>query len=103
MLPTRWTAAAERDLTRIVDYLWPRSRVGARTESAGIVATVDRIASLPESGEVALELEPDGDLRRVVSGHYLIFYRIRTDAIRILRIWDSRRDPATLRLPDEEG
>lgn len=99
VLPVRWAAAAERDLVRIADYLWPRSRQGAASVVSSILGSVERVAEFPETGEAALDLEPGGDLRRAVSGNYLIFYRVHPEAIRVLRIWDARRDPATLTLP----
>lgn len=46
-------------------------------------------------------VEPRGDLRQFAWRHWLVFYRVREDQVLVLRIWDSRRAPDSLQLPED--
>ena len=65
----------------------------------GILGAVKRLEEFPLIGARAELVEPVGDLRQFPWREYLIFYRVRANQLWILRIWDSRRDPASLRVP----
>lgn len=47
-------------------------------------------------GPVARDLTPYGRYRHWVSGHHRIIYRIDSETIWILRVWDARRNPDDL-------
>lgn len=96
-----WTETAERDLARIYDYLLGRTRVGTRAVVEGILSAVQRLEEFPEIGARAEQTEPIGDLRQFPWRQYLIFYRIRVDGLIIVRVWDSHRDPESLRIPQD--
>lgn len=98
---TVWTEPAERDLGRIYEYFLARTRVGTRTVVTGILATVLRLTANPEIGAPADLVEAGGDLRQFAWRHWLVFYRTRDDHVLVLRIWDSRRDPDSLQLPED--
>lgn len=44
----------------------------------------------------ALRSRPN--VRKLVEGKYLIFYRVFSDRVRILRFWHSARDPKKLKV-----
>ncbi len=98
-LPAIWARPAERDLGAIYEYLYARTRAGTRTVMEGILGSVKRLEEFPLIGARAELVEPVGDLRQFPWRQYLIFYRVRVDQIWILRIWDSRREPESLRVP----
>lgn len=54
----------------------------------------------PELGTVAEDLVPRGSFRHFPSPPYRVIYRLTDDEIWIARVWDTRRDPADLRVPD---
>ncbi len=78
-----------------------RTRAGTRTVVNGILNTVRRVTNTHEIGAPADLVEPGGDLRQYAWRHWLVFYRVRDEYVLILRIWDSRRDPDSLTLPEE--
>lgn len=98
-LGARWTAVAKRDVLRTYAYLREWSQAGARKFVEGVAETVARIEQFPECGERAQNEEPEGGLRKVVCGRHVIYYRVGSDAFFVLRVWDARRDPATLTIP----
>ncbi len=98
-LPAVWARPAERDLDAIYEHLRVRTRAGTRAVMEGILGTVRRLEEFPLIGARAELVEPVGDLRQFPWRQYLIFYRVRATQLLILRIWDSRRDPASLRVP----
>ncbi len=98
-LPIRWSRRAEKDLEAAHAYLEERNPEAARRFAIQILRAVESIEEFPEIGAVARDLTPAGQYRHIVSEHHRIIYRIEPEVIRILRIWDSRRNPADLR-PD---
>lgn len=98
-LPIRWSRLAEKDLEAAHAYLEERNPEAARRFAAQILRAIGSIEEHHEIGAVANDLAPLGRYRHVVSGHHRIIYRIEPEVIRILRIWDARRNPADLR-PD---
>lgn len=93
----RWSRLADLDLQSAHAYLEERNPAAARRFAAKILRVVDSIKRHPEIGAVALDLLPAGRYRHLVSGHHRIIYRIETELILILRVWDSRRNPADLK------
>ncbi len=53
----------------------------------------------PLAGPLAEDIEPGGTLRSLPVAPHRLLYRATTTAVTIPRVWDSRRDPATLVLP----
>lgn len=88
----RWTDLAERDLGGIYEYLFARSPSGTRAVVSGVLAGTERLRQNPEAGSRAFDVDPAGDVRVLVWRQYRIFYRTHVDEVRILRIWDARRD-----------
>jgi toxin ParE1/3/4 len=81
----RWTEPAVRDLTQIADYLEDHagSSVACRI-ALSIYERVEALAQFPEQGRTGRR---SGTRELVLSGlPYLAVYRLRGDAIEILRI-----------------
>ena len=51
----------------------------------------------PELGPIADDLEPPDRYRSLTRGHHRLIYRIDPEVIWLLRVWDTRRDPRTLK------
>jgi plasmid stabilization system protein ParE len=96
-----WSRNAIEDKIRILNY-WFR-RIGSKTYSRklneALKESVDNLKSFPQMGRKL----PDSDIRFIVKEHYQIFYRFQNSEIRILHVWDSRRNPDCLDLIIHEG
>lgn len=91
-----WTASAQRDHSEILLYWSERNksnRYSLQLESLFFAAT-RLIAEHPGIGRpTVMEGTRSWPVR-----DYSIFYREEQERIIILRIWDNRRDPDTLKL-----
>lgn len=86
----RWTAPAARDLTQICDYIESKgSPAAARRVALSIYESVDGLAKFTEQGRVGRK---PGTRELVLSDlPYLGIYRIRGQAVEILRILHGAR------------
>ncbi len=87
----RWTELAVHDLTQICDYLEKHgSAATARRVALSIHQRIATLADFPEFGRTGRK----PDTRELVfsSLPYLAIYRIRADAIEILRILHGAQD-----------
>ena len=95
-----WSSEARTRLREIFDYYF--SVAGIRIADKmmeKIDAKIYRILPhTPRAGqrEWSLEEEPQ-EFRRLIEGNYKIIYYVEDETIRIVDIWDCRRDPETLR------
>lgn len=91
----RYSPAAIEDLRRLRDYLRDElaQPLSARRIPAGIVR---RCALLKKNPKLGAALQPRvrraTDLRYLVCGTHLAFYRVGRDTVSILRIFHSRQD-----------
>ena len=94
-----WSKIALADRLQILDY-WHK-KIGTKTYSKKldreIKQLIRNLKSLPEMGR---RLD-NSHIRFLVKDHYLIFYSIHKEEIRILHLWDSRRNPDDLILENE--
>jgi len=95
----RWTPSAFRDLTNAHEVLKSRNPAATRSFADRIRRAVEQVRHHPESGPVADDIQPVGDYRHVVVRPHRIIYMVDEQVVVILRIWDSRRNPADLILP----
>lgn len=81
----RWTQPAAQDLTQICDFIQERrSPATARRVAMTILHSVSRLAQFPETGRVG---KLPGTRELVIARlPYLAIYRVRSEAIEILRI-----------------
>jgi toxin ParE1/3/4 len=87
----RWTDAAVRDFTHICDYIDKhRNGAAARRVALSIHRQIDLLAEFPEYGRTGRKL----DTRELVFTGlpYLAVYRIREDAVEIIRILHGAQD-----------
>jgi len=95
----RWTPSAFRDLENAYEYLRQRDAAAARRFAASVRDAVRRVSEHPESGRVLEDIEPAGTYRHVVVPPYRIIYWLPEPGIIVVtRVWDGRRDPATLKV-----
>jgi plasmid stabilization system protein ParE len=91
-----WSTEAASDLLNILDY-W-EVRLGSRKYSKKLAEDffdiLDAIVVFPESGRQI----PDNEIRVLTKDYYQLYYRIIEENIRLLHIWDCRRDPKDLKL-----
>jgi plasmid stabilization system protein ParE len=92
----RWAHRAGLDLDSAHAFLAERNPDAARRFAAKILGAVRDLERLPEMGVVSRDLAPAGRYRHVVCGHHRIIYRIESEVIWIVRIWDTRRNPEDL-------
>ncbi|RJE71828.1 type II toxin-antitoxin system RelE/ParE family toxin [Reichenbachiella sp. MSK19-1] len=91
-----WTAKAAFDLQRIVEY-WV-DKTGNSQYSSKLFKLVNKsvltLKVFPNTGRVS----DFDDVRVKPVLNYLIFYQTTPKEIRILRVWDSRRNPDKLKI-----
>ena len=97
-----WSHAADRDLGMAYDYLRPLNPAAARKLVERVVKAVGALSRQPRLGR-ASEVEADRGYRELVVRPFRIFYRLESDRVVIVRVWDNRRDPDTLRMDDIES
>ncbi|OFV91257.1 MAG: hypothetical protein A3J75_05545 [Acidobacteria bacterium RBG_16_68_9] len=95
--PVRWSRLADRDLDAAYAYLYERNPDAARRFALHVLGAVARLQDHPHLGAIAGDLPPKGRYRHLTCGQHRLIYRIRRDAIWILRVWDARQDPRRLR------
>lgn len=91
-----WAPQAVADRIQILDYWY--KRIGTKNYSAKLddifKETVQLLSRFPQLGR---QLE-NRDERVFVKDHYQFFYLDEEDVIKILHLWDSRRNPEELNL-----
>jgi plasmid stabilization system protein ParE len=89
-----WSKNALRDKVQILDY-WHK-RIGTKTYSRKLDKelrlSIKNLKKFPKLGRILEHSE----VRFLVKENYQIFYKYADEEIRILHIWDSRRDPDEL-------
>lgn len=92
MAAIRWTAESELWLRDIHDYIARDSPEAARKVVAGIYGRVQILSEFPEIGHI-YRIEPEGEIRTLLYGHYRIGYLLRTDGrIEILGVFHGALD-----------
>lgn len=76
MAELRWTAEAEKWLKDIYDYIANDSPSAAVKVVAGIYQKAQLLQRFPEIGG-KYRLEPEGEIRILLYGHYRIAYLLR--------------------------
>jgi len=85
-----WSLKAKHDLRDILKY-WDHRNKSKNYSSKLLHIIRDSIKLLADYPKAARETEIEKVRVRVIKD-YQIFYKERNDAIRILRVWDSRQD-----------
>ncbi|WP_397403865.1 type II toxin-antitoxin system RelE/ParE family toxin [Phenylobacterium sp.] len=95
----RITAAAERDLEAIGDYIALDSPRRALTFIQDLRAKCDDLATLPERFPFVPRYRSVG-VRRRVYGNYLIFFRVEPDSVTVLHLLSGFMDYDAGLFPD---
>ena len=93
-----FTVRADRDLAAAIAFLGQNSREAAERIGFEIVAVARSLTTLPRRGG---RVRRRPGLRKLTHRDYLLFYQVNEalGTVEIVRIWDGRQDPETLRLP----
>ncbi len=93
-----WSRNALEDKIRILDY-W-KKRTGSNNYSVKLnLSLMDAVKILKGFPRLGRNM-PDSDIQFIVKDYYQIFYRFAHDDVRILHMWDSRRNPDCLEITD---
>lgn len=97
-LPVRWSDSAYQDLLEITELISPDSPEAARKLARQILAKIADLGRMPERGRIVPELLDQGIsmYRQVLVPPYRVIYRIRSSAVCVEVIADSRRNLADL-------
>ena len=91
-----WTEASLRDRVDIYRYWLERNKSDSYSEKLELLfdEAAELIAQFPEAGR-----ETDfPNLRIKVIKHFKVYYLDLEETIQIIRVWDARRNPDSLRL-----
>jgi addiction module RelE/StbE family toxin len=85
-----WTRQAVEDVESIRAYVARDSERYAALLAERLVAAVERLAELPQSGRIVPEFG-DESLREVLHGSYRLVYRVRPEVVEILTVYHGAR------------
>jgi toxin ParE1/3/4 len=90
----RWTAPAAADLEEIKAYLDEHYPQLAHRTVRVIYENIRELKTMPNRGRIGLH---EGTRELVLHPlPYVVIYRVKNDAVEILRIWHGRRDSEAL-------
>ncbi len=91
----RWSVKADQDRLAIFDYWVNRNKSASYSIKLAKLfsETTEHIALYPDLGIPT----SDPTIKIKMTKPYLIYYQIAKDHIKILTIWDSRRNPKKLK------
>jgi len=92
------TQEAQADLGAAVRFIAEKKPEAAERIGHELLDAALTLTMFPRRG-AAVRRRPG--LRKLTHRHYLIFYQVNDASqwVEIVRIWDGRQDPTTLRLP----
>ena len=93
------TAEAQNDLREIADYIAHDNPLRAVTFINEIEARLERLSFMPRAYPLLPRHETSG-VRRAIFKDYLIFYRIKDDAVVVHHILHGSRDYEKMLFPD---
>jgi toxin ParE1/3/4 len=93
------TAAAERDLEEILDWLHEHQPAVADRLPGALEVRCRLLASQPMTGRARDELQPG--LRSVVVEYYTVYFVVTDDEVQIRRIVHNSRDTKSLSFDPE--
>lgn len=91
-----WTPGSLQDRLAIYKYWQERNKSDIYSEKLEIIIirSVELLSLFPFMGQKTMIK----NTYLKVAKTYKIFYRVREDKIEILRVWDTRRDPESLKV-----
>ncbi len=85
-----WTRRAIEDVQSIRKFIAQDSPHYAELVIQRLIASVERLPSLPQSGRVVPEID-DPDVREVIQGSYRIVYRLIREEIHVVTVHHAAR------------
>ena len=85
-----WTRRAIEDVQSIRQFIAQDSPHYAELVSQRLIASVERLPALPQSGRVVPEIN-DPTVREVIQGPYRIVYRLIREEIHIITVHHAAR------------
>ena len=95
-----WAPSADHDRGRIYEHLRLRNTEAAVRTVARIMEAVDSLETHPLLAAIAEDVPPRGRCRQRIVRPFRVAYAVDGARVYVLRIWDSRRDPKELRVPE---
>ncbi|HZY39335.1 MAG TPA: type II toxin-antitoxin system RelE/ParE family toxin [Mucilaginibacter sp.] len=92
----RWSVRADQDRIDIFKYWTKRNKSAAYSIKLNGLF-IESLEKLIKHADLGIEIDSPL-IRRIVVTHYLIYYEINSDFIKVLTIWDSRRNPKKFKL-----
>lgn len=92
------TDEAIADLAGIVSFVAKDSPAAAERVGSALLEMAESLNRFPHRGA---PLQGRPDMRRIFKWRFAIYYRVKDAerSVEVLRIWDGRQAPWTLRLP----
>jgi toxin ParE1/3/4 len=96
------TEPALADLENIVAFIATSNPAAATGIGSELVDAIFSLDLMPRRGA---RVEHRPDLRKLIRRDYLVVYQVdeAKEAVKIIRVWDSRRDPNDLLLPERNA
>jgi toxin YoeB len=93
-----WSSQAKTDLSNILEFFYIRN--GSKTYSKKLNLKLRKAIRLL-SKHPLLGIQSDiENIRALVEGDYAIFYQLTEGTIRIITIWDCRKNPDNLTIQE---
>jgi len=89
MLPVIWSSKAEKDLTKIIEYVGERNPYAAERLANAIYTSTAPLAEHPYLFRMSQRLEGCREL--FVSRNYAVLYRVEIDCVRVMRVVHAMR------------
>ncbi len=99
-LSLRISQEAERDLEKIANWIADQNPLRARSFVKEIRASCDGLRLMPDR---FANVRPGSELRRMVHGNYLIFFRTSGNIVDIARILHGAMDYERILFPEDTG
>lgn len=93
------TAEAKADIRRISNYIAEDNPIAADAWTRRVQQRCQSLANAPLRYALIPRHEASG-IRRRPFGNYLIFYRVKTDAVQVLHVIHGAQDYEPLLFPD---
>lgn len=95
----RWMKRAAKHLDSIYDYLAKQNEHAAIKVYNELLDSAETLLTFPMAGkeECALKDNPKKYRSLVVNKHYKLIYRIESNIIKIVAVWDCRQSPKKLK------
>jgi len=91
--------SALRDLTRLRDFIAEKDPAAAERVSKRLRVAIEQLREAPRIGR-SLEGLP-GEVRELITGRYVVRYRISGERVYIARVWHGREIKARDQPPGE--